>query len=580
MKFHNVYMFFTDFPAAWLSKFSKLFLQFSLQVAFLSGFFSLSLISCSSLQTKIYEISYDKKKILYREEFLAEKPKHAEKQPNIVLILADDLGQMDLKLYTKLYGQGGGLSMPNIERIAANGVTFKDAYVTSGVCAPSRAALLTGRYHQRYGYEFMNMERYPQNRFQESFIRKFIDTGYFTLAEIPEQGVPNKLAILQQGLPLTEITLASLLKKNGYTTGIIGKWHLSDYRNKELAPQNRGFDYHYGFYGSHSLYTHKQKTKAVVNVRVPNEFSDPILWRSKRKRNSRIFKAGEKIVQRGYLTYEIADEAVAFIERNKDTGSPFFLYLPFNAPHTPLQAPKDLFEKYSHASTKFTQVYAAMIEAMDTAIGKVLDSLEKHSLEENTLIFFLSDNGAALYTRTSDNGILRAGKMTLFNGGLSIPFLMQWKGKIKPGSVYTPFVSSLDVFSTAAKAASAVLPPDRSYDGIELLSQLNTNKSKAEHASGAGAAKRSLFFRVYKNKSVRDGDWKLLINGWDNSESLFNLANDVAEQKNLIKEYPLKHTELLNKLAEFEKEVPFNPLWPRVMDVIHKEKGKEYRFSF
>ncbi|HRI53373.1 MAG TPA: sulfatase-like hydrolase/transferase, partial [Pseudomonadota bacterium] len=381
------------------------------------------------------------------------------RRPNIVVLLADDLGKTDISLYGSPH-----IKTPNIDSIGRGGATFTEGYITSPICAPSRAGLLTGRYQQRFGFEIINHERYARNRLEYYVFKYILARGDWRVAEA--MAVPTFDDILAQGLPASEITLAELLKPLGYRTAIIGKWHLGS--SPQAIPSRRGFDYQYGFYGANTLYANPRRAD-IVNQR-HEDFSDRFMWSAHREGNCVLRRNDEPVDDDLYLTTRLAKESSAFIRANKD--APFFLYVPFSAPHTPFQVPREYFDRFASETDANKRVYLGMIAALDDAVGEVLTALRETGLDEQTLVFFLSDNGGATYTRATDNAPLRGGKFTNFEGGINIPFLLKWKGHIPEGVVFNPPVSALDVFATAAAVAGSPLPTDRAYDGVDLLPHL------------------------------------------------------------------------------------------------------------
>lgn len=413
-------------------------------------------------------------------------------KPNFVIILADDLGYCD----TGLYGCKD-IPTPNINSIAAHGTLFTDGYVTAGTCSPSRAALMTGRYQERYGFEF-NAGPLPRS------IR-----GEF-------------------GLPLTEITLAQELKTAGYATGMVGKWHIG--MVERFHPMNRGFQEYFGFlFGAHAYLNTKDSFRAGDQ--------NPIL------------RGRTAVYEPEYLTEAFAREAVDFIGRHKQ--HPFFLYVPFNAPHLPLEATKKYLDRFAGVADPKRRTYMAMVSALDDGVGRILDKLRTEELTEKTVVVFLSDNGCATYTNACTNDPLRLGKTTLFEGGVRIPFAIQWPGKIPEGVVFHDPVSSLDIFPTFLKLAGRELPTGRAYDGVDLMPYLTKTKTGAPH--------EILFWRNGPNKAVRRGNLKMFFNGeftW-----LFDLSADQGEMKNLAADKPELVKELKDAYAKWESQA-VAPLWP------------------
>lgn len=407
-------------------------------------------------------------------------------KPNIIIILADDLGYNDVG-----FNGSEEILTPNIDKIARNGVTFTNAYVSYAVCGPSRAGLITGRYQDRFGFS-----RNPLFAPKDSL----------------------------QGLPLSEETLAEALRKADYKSMAIGKWHLG--AHKSLRPLNRGFDEFYGFLsGGHNYFPEDLVLNDISEVRSQYE-----PYKTKLLRNNTRVELGE------YLTDALSKEAVEFVKRNQ--RQPFFLYLAYNAPHTPMQATEKYLERYKHIEDKKRRTYAAMVSAVDDGVGNLLDVLAELDLEKSTIVYFLSDNGGPEPHNGSDNGALREGKGTLFEGGIRVPFAMQWVGMIPQGVKYNKPIISLDIFATAL--AYAGVKPKNDLDGINLVPYLNGEKKEAPH--------KQLFWRQYdsNNVAIRDGDFKFLRTDGKSNE-LYNIKNDIGEQTPLNDAKKLKDLELEHK---------------------------------
>lgn len=411
-------------------------------------------------------------------------------KPNIIIILVDDMGYADV-------GFNGckDIPTPNMDRIATNGVKFTNGYVTFSVCGPSRAGLLTGRYPQRFGYE-----RNPQYRPHD----------------------PN------MGLPKEENTLAESLKQVGYTSGIIGKWHQgADISNH---PLNRGFDEFFGHLGGGHRYFPEELTIKDSYAVDNDEGLSYKTW---------IMRNHEPIQTKKYLTDEFSDEAVRFVEKHQK--EPFFLYLAYNAPHSPLQATAEYLDRFPNIVDKKRKTYAAMVSAVDDGVGKLLDKLESLNLDENTLVYFLSDNGGPEQDNGSDNGVLREGKSSIYEGGYRVPFAMQWKGKVKPG-VYDNPISSLDIFATIAALSKTPIKADCPLDGVNLIPYI-TGKNK-------GLPHETIYLRKFdaNSYSVRHKDLKLVLKK-DGIPQLYNLTKDVGEQNDIAQQYPeeVKKLETIRK---------------------------------
>lgn len=412
--------------------------------------------------------------------------------PNVIVIFADDLGYRDIGAYGNVR-----IPTPNIDRIAANGVRFTDGYVTAATCSPSRAGLMSGQYQQRHGFEF--------------------NTGSKDSHED------------MRGLDPAVTTLADRMKAQGYETWMVGKWHLGE-DDPRYFPLQRGFDYFYGILaGAHTYMPYGSQGQPLSKYELTegNEPAPP---------------------NEDYLTDVFADKAVQLIQ-NRPADRPFFLYLPFNAVHVPLEATGDYLDRFTHIPDKDSQIYAAMISSFDDAVGRIMDTLTAEGIDRNTLVFFASDNGGLL-SAFADNSPLRFGKGLLFEGGIRIPFMMQWKGVIPAGAVSPVPVSTLDIAATALSASGGA-PPDSDLDGMDLL------------PVATGAAKviprEFLFWRNGPNRAVRNGSWKLLQAG--ENVWLFNLASDIGEKHNLAEERCDIRDRLMEALDKWD-ETLIPPLWP------------------
>ena len=479
------------------------------------------------------------------------------KKPNIILIVADDLGKFDLSVYGNLF-----IQTPNIDKLAHEGALFTDGYATASVCSPSRAGLMTGRYQQRFGYQLQPHQRYPNNKAEWWLFKNLVNTSDIEPSDY--SAYPSKKDIGKNGLPKSEITIPELLKHNGYATAWIGKWHLG--YEEPMLPKNFGFDYRYGFYEAFSLFA-DPKDPNIVNARI-NEFTDKHIWKGGRKEACAIRENEALVDEKEYITYAFARKAKAFIQANKN--NPFFLYLPLNAPHTPYQAPKDIYDRLTHIQDHNKGVYYAMIVAMDNAIGDIMQQLRQDGLEENTLVIFTSDNGAALYSRTVDNKPLAGGKMTFFEGGINVPLMMYHKGVIPEKTVVQHAVNQCDIFATVADVANIALPNDRAYDGVSLLPWILAPRRDAPHDA--------LYWMADYNLAIRSGKFKLIINILDKTVDLYDLQTDPGESKN-IAEVHTEEVKLLNgMLEEWASKMP--PMyWPRIMDYRININGKLYRWA-
>ncbi len=451
----------------------------------------------------------------------------AARPPNILVLLADDLG------YAELGCQGSrDIPTPHIDSLARNGVRFTSGYVTAPFCSPSRAGLLTGRYQTRFGFEFNPVGKAN------------LDPA--------------------SGLPLTERTLADHLKSAGYSTALVGKWHLGG--TTPFHPQQRGFDTFFGFLHEGHFFVPPPYSAATSFLRTntlpagaERRTNGPVIWGTHLKNNeppydadNPILRGIEPINEPAYLTDALTREALAVIAQNK--SRPWMLYLPYNAVHSPMQATPKYLDRFRHIPDIQRRIFAAMLAALDNSVGAILAKLRELNLEENTLIFFLSDNGGPTKELTSSNAPLRGGKGQLFEGGIRVPFLMQWKGKIPAGITYEHPVSSIDILPTALAAAGRPVKAPLKTDGKNLLPHLTGKDNNPPH--------EVLFWRYGRNIAVRVGDWKLVrqAQGAGNALELFNLSTDIAETFDQSRREPQITARLKAELDRLNSEM-MEPLW-------------------
>tara|TARA_B100000609_G_scaffold67929_1_gene53795 strand:- start:5319 stop:6725 length:1407 start_codon:yes stop_codon:yes gene_type:complete len=429
--------------------------------------------------------------------------------PNIIVIISDDQGYADVGFHGSKE-----IFTPNIDRIAKNGVIFSQGYVSYAVCSPSRAGLITGRYQNRFGY-----------------------TRNILLA--PKDSL--------MGLPISEQTLPEVLNNVDYKTKAIGKWHLG--AHESLVPEKRGFDEFFGFLiGGHRYF--------------PNDLTLNDLTEASRQMDgyiTKIYDNGKRVNTKKYLTEELSDNAVKFIEDNSE--DPFFLYLSYNAPHTPLQATDTDLERNNHIDVEKRRTYAAMVSSMDDGVGLILDKLEEKNISENTIVVFFSDNGGVEWYNFSDNGPLRGIKGDFFEGGIRVPFTMQWPKKIKPGIIYNKPIIALDVFATVVSAASAEKFIKNNIDGVNLIPYINGEINGSPHD-----------YLFWKNPDkdidvIRDNRYKYI--RVKDDEYIFDLDNDLSEENNIISSSTPIYQKLKLKFKEWEKDM----IDPVFMDL---GMGKEY----
>lgn len=462
-----------------------------------------------------------------------------DRPPNVVLILADDLGWNDLT-----FGGGGvaagTVPTPNIDSIAAEGVNFRNGYAANGTCAPSRAAIMSGRYGTRFGFEFT-----PTPPGMATMMGIMAGADETRLRPTIRYSAAESLRYEEMGMPPSEITIAELLKQQDYHTVHIGKWHLG--RENGMAPEEQGFDE--SLLMASGLYLPKDDP-GVVNAMQDFDPIDKFLWRALRFAAS--FNGGSAFEPTKYLTDYYTEEAVRVIENNKDR--PFFLYLAHWAPHTPLQATQADYDALSHIELHRERVYAAMIRALDRGVGQVLDALRANGLEDNTLVIFTSDNGGAGYIGLPDvNDPFRGWKITLFEGGIHVPYFIKWPARIEAGQTIDDPVHHFDIFATAAAAANAPLPTDRKIDGTDLTAHARGEVDRVPH--------EALFWRSGASKSALVNGWKLNVSDPPGKEWLFDMNADPTEQRNLAEDRPEKLAELLAALAAHNAEQA-EPTWP------------------
>ncbi|MEO6254401.1 MAG: sulfatase-like hydrolase/transferase [Ferruginibacter sp.] len=481
--------------------------------------------------------------------------------PNIILIITDDLGYSDLASYGNKH-----VRTPNIDSLGIKGVRFTQAYVTSPICAPSRMGIMTGRYQQRFGAEFMLYDKFDRS------VKKQITKHLFSVKKKPVGIATLKpdlfldRSVYVTDLPASEITIAEMLKQKGYATGYVGKWNLSS--SPDVFPDMHGFDYAYYFDGALSRYVDDPvDTNQYINMHLPWAFSEIPAW-APRHGSTAIKEQRSMVKDTGYLTFSLAAKGIDFIEQHKT--KPFFLTLSFNAPHDPFQVPKKYFNAIHTEPDSVRRVYSGMIEALDDAVGSVIQKLEQEGLTDDCLIFLISDNGGATYTRATDNAPLRGGKATHFDGGIAVPFFIKYPNGLKARQSYSHPVSSLDIYSTIAAVSNAALSADRAYDGVNLLPFLNNDPALLPH--------QDFFWRSGYSKAFRRGDWKLYVNEKNKIIYLFNLAQDRQEKHNLSTQRPDKIKELQDALKDWEKKNSVPPLWPSAADVLIEVNGKWFRF--
>ncbi|MBT5071543.1 MAG: sulfatase [Porticoccaceae bacterium] len=437
-----------------------------------------------------------------------------ERPPNIILIVADDLGYNDISTFG-----GGIIQTPSIDRLAEEGAIFNQSYSGASTCAPSRAMMMTGRYPTRTGFEFTptpagmaKMVSLVGSDMDLSLPPAFYDQA------MEAKQPPYEL----KGLPPGEITIAETLKDSGYYTAHIGKWHLG--RSNGMSPHEQGFED--SLLMASALYLPEDDPN-TVNAKIPFDPIDKFLWKALTYANS--FNSGDddRFKPKGYLTDYWTDESINVIKANKNR--PFFLYLAHWGPHTPLQATREDYDAVGDIQPHRKRVYAAMIRAIDRSVGRVLDTLDQEGLADNTLVMFTSDNGGAGYIGIPEvNQPFRGWKITMFEGGLRVPMMIKWPSKITAGTVVDTPVAHIDVMPTLA-AAAATQSKAAEIDGVNLLPLVTSQGDQSWD-------RETLFWQNGHYQVVRHGDWKLQVNDRPTDGLqywLFDLAKDPTEQNNL-----------------------------------------------
>ncbi|MDB4135162.1 sulfatase-like hydrolase/transferase [Gammaproteobacteria bacterium] len=485
----------------------------------------------------------ENKSIYWSKDTSLNKNLELQNKPNVIIILADDLGFNDISLYNG-GAADGTLMTPNIDELANTGVRFDKGYAANAVCAPSRASIMTGRYSTRFGYEFTPfMKQGPtiwkwRSEKKPSFMPNVYD----------EKSISNFTGLIN-GMPSSEVTIAEILKDGGYYTAHIGKWHLGGYVEGS-RPTDQGFDDSLMLTGSSYL---PKNDPNVINAKVDSGVED-MVWAT--SQFSASFNNSDPFEPGGYLTDYYTDEAVKVIENNKNR--PFFLYLGHWAVHNPLQSLKDDYDNHAHIKDHNTRVYASMITALDRSVGKIIQTLKDNGLYENTLIVFTSDNGGAGYLGLPDiNKPFRGWKLTHFEGGMHIPFIMSWPKGIKENSIYTKNIHHNDIFPTIANVTGVSIPNNLKIDGINLLPYINGIDLNNPH--------ETLYWKEGDLQTIIHKNMKLIRSNTPvYRDWLFDLEKDPYEQININKEYP-KVIAQLNSLLDIHISEQVKSLWPSVV---------------
>lgn len=485
-------------------------------------------------------------------------PASASARPNIVFVLADDLGYGDVGVYG-----GTTIQTPEIDALAESGVRFTQGYVSHPVCSPSRAGLMTGRYQQRHGWEFN-----PAGRDRAA------------------------------GLSLDQTTLGDVLRAAGYRTGLVGKWHLG--QQPEHRPTRRGFDEYFGILEGGSIFVDSRKpgveSASLGGGQGPTERHNTV-WRARRGADGQTVEEAVEVDE--YLTDVFTREAVDFVGRSDDR--PFFLFLSHTTPHTPLQATAEYLEPYRHIDDAPKRVYAAMVASLDASVGRLRQALEEQGKLDDTLFVFASDNGCAAYVLGAcSNAPLRGFKRYHHEGGIRVPFVMSWPARLAPGQVLDTPVSTLDLLATFAAAAGSEATTEDSVDLVPFLA------SQQGASTRTGPVHEALFWKAGDNVAVRSGRWKLIElnrtvlrpedldrsgslrpppDGWPASSShgqltlLYDIDIDPSETTNRAAENPDIVARLRATLKEWRADLA-PPILPAVRSTLAEVDGEWVQLIF
>ena len=477
-----------------------------------------------------------------------------DNRPNIILILADDMGNNDISIHNG-GAADGTLQTKNIDALAKSGILFTRGYAANATCAPSRASIMTGKYPTRFGYEFT-----PIPSLGRTVLGWLAEEDNFELKQrIDREVVSNMPPFMEQGMPTEQITIAEVLRDAGYYTAHIGKWHLG--HEYGMDPMSQGFQDSLGLVGP--LYLPEDHPD-VVNARFDTRI-DKMIWGI--GQYSANFNGGDLFAPDKYVTDYYTDEALKVIENNKNR--PFFLYLSHWAIHNPLQALRSDFEQMSHMHGHNLQVYSGMINSLDRSVGKIIEKLKELDIYGKTLIIFTSDNGGANYIELNDiNKPYRGWKISFFDGGIRVPYIISWPDEINPGKKSENAVHHFDIFPTILRAAG--IESTNELDGVDLMPFIKNDSSSKPH--------KTLFWRSGNHQAVLHEHWKFIISKKENFRWLFDTSADPTEKNNLVDSYPDVVKQIEELLVEFNSEQK-NPLFPSSYDapiMIDKYDGKEY----
>ncbi|EWH09569.1 sulfatase [Catenovulum agarivorans DS-2] len=427
-------------------------------------------------------------------ETTAKTAKRVDERPNILVILTDDMGYADVG-----FNGSPDIKTPNLDQLAAGGTVMTSAYTAHPFCGPSRAGLMTGRYPHMFGSQF---------------------------------NLPTNKDSAGLGIPVEETYMSSVLQSAGYRTGLVGKWHLGE--APEYHPNNRGFDDFYGFLnGGHSYFPEKF-VKTYNNLRAQGRDNTIFQYLRPLEHN------GKEVEVTKYLTDDLSDKASRFITESSKVDKPFFLYLAYNAPHTPLEATEEDMAQFPHIKNKKRKIYAGMVYAVDRGVGQIVETLKQTGQYENTLIVFFSDNGGKTKAG-ANNHPLKGSKGDTLEGGFRTPMFFHWPQQIKGGDTYHHVISALDFYPTFAHLANAAIPAEKKVDGVNLWPAFTKGES-----ARPGKSLFAMRHRYgYSDVSIRRDNFKAQLYG-NGQWKLFDVHNDPAETTDLAAQYPI----LLRELVE------------------------------
>lgn len=466
--------------------------------------YSFTILLMSSCNTTKQGVETTKKET----KQVATKKVETPKRPNIIMVLCDDLGYSDVG-----FNGAKDIKTPALDALATSGTKFTSAYVPHPFCGPSRAGIMTGRYAHTIGAQF---------------------------------NLPPNSETIGEGIDLNEKFMSKMLQESGYRTGLVGKWHLGAI--EKYHPNNRGFDDFYGFLGGgHNYHPKDYKTKYAK----AKERGAKVIW----DYLSPLEHNGKEVTNDNeYLTDVLSNQGVRFIQESSKKDNPFFLFMSYNAPHTPLEAKKEDIEVFSNIKNKNRRIYAAMVYAVDRGVHKLVESLKASGEYENTLIIFYSDNGGRK-DKGATNYPLKEGKGSVYEGGYRVPMFFHWKGVVPEGRIYSNPISALDLYPTFAKLADANIPSSKTLDGKDMWDNFMMNKEVRTGDNIFTMRHRNGFSDV----GVRNGKWKA-VKAYRQKWKLFDIEKDISESEDISSSHPTILKKLVTDAEQWSK-THIQPKW-------------------